>query len=262
MVVMTQPASPGRGSDALPRSDYFYPLPQTSETTTLREATLGVTCWFTFAFTETFAATERSWVSFRASDSIWVYFDGTLLTSHQGSFYFCCLSHRVGINAEERIDLSQHVAALSRPYYSLHVFAASRSCVTNSSLFSAFHWTTSTPAMPALEDHLNHHVTMTPDNTDSVDVTWAGGTATLQANSFVRLQQPPAPFYRLEAELQIRSFSPESFLCLVVHGVRAMRPSVLRAGVDVGSLSTAPCEMSGATVAVMLTASSERGRGV
>lgn len=122
-------------------------------------------------------------MSFRASDSIWVYFDGTLLTSHQGSFYFCCLSHRVGINAEERIDLSQHVAALSRPYYSLHVFAASRSCVTNSSLFSAFHWTTSTPAMPALEDHLNHHVTMTPDNTDSVDVTWAGGTATLQANS-------------------------------------------------------------------------------
>ena len=36
----------------------------------------------------------------------------------------------------------------------------------------------------------------------------------------------------------------------------------LRAGVDVGSLSTAPCEMSGATVAVMLTASSGRGRGV
>ena len=78
------PASPGTTRPSLLRSDFFYPLPQTTETTTLREVTLGLTCWFSFAFTETFAAAEKAWVSFHASDSIWVYFNNKLLTAHQG----------------------------------------------------------------------------------------------------------------------------------------------------------------------------------
>lgn len=65
-------------------SDYFYPIDSASTLTTLREAVLGVTCWFTFAFTQTFAKTAHPQISFRASDSIWVYFNNRLVYSEQG----------------------------------------------------------------------------------------------------------------------------------------------------------------------------------
>ena len=224
--------------------------------------TLGLTCWFTFAFTETFAVTRRPWLSFRASDSIWVFFNNVLLTSHQGHSFSHPFTSSVGIDVEEHIDLTQRVTALSRGYYSLHVFAASRSCVTNASLFSSFHWTTSSPALSALEGLLNQQVVLTADNTEGAGVTWERGVALLSKDSFLRLALPQSPFYRVAAELQLHSFSVESYLCLVVHGVRATRPAAIRAGVDVGTLSASPCEMNGATVAVMLTAGSGRAWSV
>lgn len=168
----------------------------------------------------------------------------------------------MGINAEERIDLSSYVTDLSGDYYSLHVFAASRSCMTNASLFSSFYWVTSSPAAPALEDSINHQVLLTPESTESTGVVWENGTALLHMQSFIRLYHPQALFYRVEAELQIESISIDSYLCLVVHGVQATRPSVVRAGVTESVLSVVPCEMNGAKVAVILTVNSGRARDV
>lgn len=166
------------------------------------------------------------------------------------------LTSRVGINAEERIDLSPYVTDLSGDYYSLHVFAASRSCMTNASLFSSFHWVTSSPAAPALEDLINHQVLLTPESTESTAVVWENGTALLRMQSFILLRHPQALFYRVEAELQMEAFSIDSYLCLVVHGVKATRPSALRTGVTENILPVVPCEMNGAKVAVMLTVDS------
>lgn len=150
----------------------------------------------------------------------------------------------------------------SGDYYSLHVFAASRSCVTNASLFSSFHWTTSSPAAPALEDLINHQVLMNPASTESIGVLWDNGTALLHLHSSFRLFHIQALFYRVEAELQLESSSLEDYLCLVVHGVQAIRPSVLRAGVAESVLSVLPCEMNDANVAVMVTTNCGRALDV
>lgn len=54
--------------------DYFYPLTESYEITTLLEASLGIQCWFTQAFREIYPATiERGhWVYVESTDNLWV----------------------------------------------------------------------------------------------------------------------------------------------------------------------------------------------
>ena len=61
--------------------DYFYPLTESYEITTLLEASLGIQCWFTQAFREIYPATiERGhWVYVESTDNLWVYLGDRLI---------------------------------------------------------------------------------------------------------------------------------------------------------------------------------------
>ena len=67
-------------------SPVFYPVPDETECTTLRERQLGVRCWFTFHFMEIFSYNEalNDWIEVSATDSLMLYINGRLEWNSMG----------------------------------------------------------------------------------------------------------------------------------------------------------------------------------
>ena len=212
-----------------------------------------MTCWFTFAFSQSFAKTEHPLIFFRASDSIWVYFNNRLVYSTQGWVVGMCIHPSVGIAAEKTLSLSTYVAGLSGSFYTIHVFASSRSCITQSDLFSIFHWRTSAPPQRELEPVLNFPLAITANNTNHTNVVWEGTKAIMGQGSVIQMEALRSDFYRFAMEFQFHSYSVESAMCIVIHGIQSMTPSTVRHGINVQRSTSSPCTMNGAMVAFMLT---------
>ena len=159
----------------------------------------------------------------------------------------------MGIAAERTLSLSTYVAGLSGSFYSIHVFASSRSCVTQPSLISFFHWRTSSPPQRELEPLLNRAFAMTASTTNHTKVVWEGAKATMEQGSVIEMEVMPSDFYRFDMDFQFHSYSVENAMCVVVHGLQSMTPSTIRHGVSVRRSASSPCTMNGAKVGFMLT---------
>lgn len=67
-------------------SSVFYPVPDETERTTLREIQFGVHCWFTFQFMEIFPYNEslNDWIEVSSTDSLMLFINGRLEWSSMG----------------------------------------------------------------------------------------------------------------------------------------------------------------------------------
>ena len=218
-------------------SPYFYPLPTTSDTTTLRESELGIRCWFTFQYMEVFRFNETAndWIHIETTDTIMVYLNGKLIYQKMGFDFVSVVSCSVGVKESRTVWINELLQSQSVDYYTLRVYGASRSCSISPSLRSSLVWQTSAQKAVDFETVLNHDVEVTSQTAATNDqVLWESeSVARLQYSGFVSLSLDSLDFYRIAFNIQSSSSARSDtfpFFCVLVKGVAGMSSIPLRAG--------------------------------